>query len=112
MEDFKEVVSEAICLIDEGQKNISVSKNKEPKAKPVFRKEIIRNFFALIKDYFSSADQELLLDLLTTNKEAKDRLLYNGQGNQLADAFKQLFLSNLIVSCNKAELENWIQTNF
>lgn len=53
-----------------------------------------------------------MLTLLTTKGDADEPLLFNGSGNQLADAFKQLYSSNLITSCNKSEPENWIQTNF
>jgi hypothetical protein len=50
--------------------------------------------------------------LLKDNILPKDKLLFNSNGNQLADAFKQLIEANFIVSCSKAELEGWIIDNF
>ncbi len=113
LKEFEEAVSKAIELPKGAQKNvISPLIKKEIKAHPVFKEEIVQELFAIIKNYFSLKDQELLLKLLTTNDDTNEPLLFNGPGNQLADAFKQLYLSNLIISCNKTELESWIQTNF
>ncbi|MCE7072610.1 hypothetical protein LZG74_20015 [Dyadobacter sp. CY327] len=53
-----------------------------------------------------------MLSLLTDNISPRQKLLFNSNGNQLADAFKQLIEANLIVSCSKAELESWIITHF
>jgi len=106
-------VSKAIDLPKEAETIPNVEAPKRvTKSSPVFKEEIVPEFFSIIKSYFSSGHQELLLKLLTTGEDAAEPLLFNGQGNQLADAFKQLYLSNLITSCNKSELESWIQTNF
>lgn len=122
LKEFEEAVSRAIGLSKETEEsdmqkrpetiaNVETAK-KVTKAGPVFKEEIVQEFFAVIKNYFSSSHQELLLKVLTTGEDAAEPLLFNGQGNQLADAFKQLYLSNLITSCNKSELERWIQTSF
>jgi hypothetical protein len=52
------------------------------------------------------------VELLAATDLVITPIIFNGPGNQLGDAFKQLFDSNLIVGCNKAELESWIQQNF
>lgn len=122
LKEFEEAVAKAIGLSKEIEKGdlpketetsvSSLPTQKEIKAGPVFKEEIVPEFFAIIKNYFSSSHQELLLKLLTTGEDAAEPLSFNGQGNQLADAFKQLYLSNLVTSCNKSELESWIQLNF
>lgn len=79
---------------------------------PVFVEGIADQFFRIFKGYFDEQEQQPLLSLLTTNVSPKKKLLFNSNGNQLADAFKQLIEGNLIVSCNKAELESWIIEHF
>ncbi len=44
-----------------------------------------------LKDYFKSEDQPHLKKLLTTGTNLSEPLIFKGNGNQLADAFKQLF---------------------
>ncbi|MCX2492993.1 hypothetical protein OQX63_05890 [Pedobacter sp. PF22-3] len=39
-------------------------------------------------------------------------MIFKGNSNKLADAFKQPYEANLIVGCNKAELEKWILKHF
>ncbi|WAC11478.1 hypothetical protein [Dyadobacter pollutisoli] len=75
---------------------------------PVFVEGIADQFFKIFKEYFEEKDQQPLFTLLNNNITPKQKLLFNSNGNQLADAFKQLIEANLIVSCNKAELESWI----
>lgn len=79
---------------------------------PVFIEGITEQFFRIFKEYFDEQEQQPLLSLLTANISPKRKLLFNSNGNQLADAFKQLIEGNLIVSCNKAELESWIIEHF
>jgi hypothetical protein len=113
LKEFEEAVSKVIDLPKETEKTASTgSPRKLPKAYPVFKEEILHGFFALVKNYFTAQDQQCLLKILTTQEDARKPLLFNGPGNQLADAFKQLYSSNLLTSCNKSELEGWIQANF
>lgn len=79
---------------------------------PVFVEGLADQFFKIFKEYFDENEQQPLFSLLTNNVSPKGKLLFNSNGNQLADAFKQLIEANLIVSCNKAELESWIIENF
>ena len=79
---------------------------------PVFVEGIAEQFFKIFKEYFEERDQQPLLSLLINNIAPRQKLLFNSNGNQLADAFKQLIEANLIVSCSKAELESWIITHF
>jgi hypothetical protein len=84
----------------------------ESAAIPVFVEGIAEQFFRIFKEYFEEKEQQSLFSLLTNNVSPKAKLLFNSNGNQLADAFKQLIEANLIVSCNKAELESWITVHF
>ncbi|WP_018615243.1 hypothetical protein [Segetibacter koreensis] len=112
LEQFEAAVLKAIDLPKEEEKKNYVKQNRELKLRPVFRKEMVAEFFEIIKNYFPEKDHEPLLQLLSTSKDVEVPLSFNGSGNQLADAFKQLYLSKIIVGCNKTELESWIQKNF
>ncbi|HEV7379286.1 MAG TPA: hypothetical protein VGN64_05800 [Dyadobacter sp.] len=79
---------------------------------PVFVESVADEFFKILKEYFSIEQQPELHLLLKDGNLPKNSLLFNGNGNQLADAFKQLIEANRIVSCSKAELEAWIIDNF
>lgn len=79
---------------------------------PIFKKSIINELFILLKEYFLPEEQGALERLLTTSVTSAGPFTFNGNGNQLADAFKQLFEANLIVGCNKAALEQWILKYF
>ncbi|HXS37303.1 MAG TPA: hypothetical protein VN721_11430 [Flavipsychrobacter sp.] len=83
------------------------------KSIPVFKSEIVPELFDLLKAYFAQKDQDLLLDLLQgAAQQTEQKIMFHGNGNQLADAFKQLTDANLIVGCNKAELSVWIRKYF
>jgi hypothetical protein len=82
------------------------------RATPTFKEGIKSDLFNLIREHFSAGEKEVLMDLLDSPGSSGEPLVFNGAGNQLADAFKQLFDSNLIVGCNKAELEAWILQHF
>jgi hypothetical protein len=108
---------ESILNVIKPEKEPDTSPILEPvliksRSRPVFREEIADQFFKILREYFIPEDQESFQTLLTSNKSPAQPLVFNGPGNQLADGFKQLIDSNLIVSCNKAELENWIRQNF
>lgn len=82
------------------------------RATPTFKEGIKIDFYNLIREHFSADEKERLKDLLNSPASSVEPLEFHGAGNQLADAFKQLFDSNLIVGCNKAELEAWIMQHF
>lgn len=79
---------------------------------PTFVDGIAKKYFEIIKNYFSPEDQIHLQSLLQENQVPPSPLLFHGNGNQLVDAFKQLYEANLIVGCLKGELEEWIGANF
>lgn len=80
--------------------------------KPTFRVESIEQIFDLLKDHFSIEDQSLLFDLLKIGCVLDTPILFKGNGNRLADAFKQLYDADIITGCQKKELESWIAQNF
>jgi hypothetical protein len=79
---------------------------------PRFVAGVTEKLFEILKGYFTPEDQEQLSPLLQENRSPSSPLLFHGNGNQLADAFKQLYEANLIVGCLKGELEAWISANF
>lgn len=91
---------------------VNESVNIKIKRYPVFIEGVADQFFKILKEYFTMEQQAELYSLLKNNILPKNKLLFNSNGNQLADAFKQLIEANLIVSCSKAELEGWIVDNF
>ncbi|MDO6389566.1 hypothetical protein Q4E40_05475 [Pontibacter sp. BT731] len=79
---------------------------------PRFVDGVPERLFEVLKGYFTPEDQQQLLALLEGNHPPATPLLFHGNGNQLADAFKQLYEANLIVGCLKGELESWIAAHF
>ncbi|WP_439879678.1 hypothetical protein ACSX1A_10865 [Pontibacter sp. MBLB2868] len=82
------------------------------KSVPRFVEETAGELYHILKGYFTPEDQQQLLPLLQDNQPPAAPLVFHGNGNQLADAFKQLFEANLIVGCLKADLEEWISGHF
>lgn len=80
--------------------------------RPKFNPQFTGDFLKLIKTYFSEEHFSQLTALIKLDEQPITQLIFNGQGNQLADAFKQLYEANLIVGCNKAELEKWVLKHF
>ena len=73
---------------------------------------VAERLFEILKGYFAPEDQQQLPALLQENQSPASPLLFHGNGNQLADAFKQLYEANLIVGCLKSDLEAWISRHF
>ncbi|WP_137761023.1 hypothetical protein [Pontibacter sp. SGAir0037] len=96
----------------EQQEPVSDVPPKPVSGTPRFVDGVAERLFDILKGYFSPEDQQQLLPLLLENKGVTSPLLFHGNGNQLADAFKQLYESNLLVGCLKGELETWISRYF
>jgi hypothetical protein len=79
---------------------------------PTFKPGIASQLLDLLREYFVSADHPKLERLLLSDEAPDKPLVFRGFGNQLADAFKQLFDARLIVGCQMADLERWIAPNF
>lgn len=80
--------------------------------RPKFNPQFTGDFLKLIKTYFSEEHFNQLAALIKLDEQPASQLIFNGNSNKFADAFKQLYEANLIVGCNKAELEKWILKNF
>lgn len=125
---LKELIREAEEHLDKQEQQEPVSREineiqEEPKATidnedtrivpgPRFSDGTVDQLFPVLKAYFDPADHPPLQKLLHENQPPENPLLFLGNGNQLADAFKQLYEANLIVGCSKAELEKWITLRF
>jgi len=80
--------------------------------RPKFNHQYIDDFLQLIRTYFSEEHFSQLDALIKTDEQPANQMIFSGNSNKLADAFKQLYEANLIVGCNKAELEKWILKHF
>jgi len=80
--------------------------------RPKFNNQYIDDFLQLIRTYFSEEYFSQLDALIKADEQPTSQMIFNGNSNKLADAFKQLYEANLIVGCNKAELEKWILKHF
>ncbi len=112
VQEFEQSVLQIVPLCKEPEKVTTKSIKLSEKAEPIFKEVAAIDFYDLLKDYFVPEEQLLLKDLLTLGTQVQQLLLFKGKGNQLADAFKQLFEANLIVGCSKAELIHWILLHF
>lgn len=79
---------------------------------PTFKPGIALQLLDLLREYFVAEDYPKLEKLLIADEVPASPLVFRGFGNQLADAFKQLFDARLIVGCQMADLERWIAPNF
>ncbi|TDH23977.1 hypothetical protein EXU57_15915 [Segetibacter sp. 3557_3] len=109
---FEESVLKVTQVQKSPEKQLFTKPIKKEEATPVFKRGIALEFYDLIKDYFKTDHQPQLQSLLMKQAVPNEPLVFKSNGNQLADAFKQLFEANLIVGCNKIELINWIQEHF
>lgn len=76
---------------------------------PVFTE--MGKIYEVLKRYFDAAQYEALLKVLQTGI-THDKLVFKGNGNQLADAFKRLYTATLLTGLTKDELTKWILNCF
>lgn len=80
---------------------------------PIFiNDDFSRKFLHIICPFFSVSDQHALYELILNRVEPTAELWFRSNGNMLADAFKQLYMANLIVGCSKIELQRWVKLHF
>jgi hypothetical protein len=79
---------------------------------PTFFEDTAAQLFSILKPYFVTEDHTRLSGLLLKKLPPGLPLVFRGNANQLADAFKQLFDANIIVGCMQTDLERWIALYF
>jgi hypothetical protein len=79
---------------------------------PTFTAGTAKQLLHILKDYFVAEDHIKLEKLLLDDEASLAPLVFRGNGNQLADAFKQLYDANMIVGCQQTDLEKWLVTRF
>lgn len=90
-----------------------IEKNQSSlKKTPRFKQEKTSLIVQAFKIYFSDEDLEGLKRALNGKSVGVGKLIFRGNGSQLADAFKQLKEGQVIYDCEKKELELWISENF
>lgn len=112
LKDFEKAVTQVLHSDKVQQSQISSNVRESEDEAPVIKEHVIPEFYAILKDYFIPEEQDKLLKLLQSGKSDVAALTFNGNGNRLADAFKKLFDTYLIVGCNKSGLESWILKHF
>jgi hypothetical protein len=112
LQEFEQSVLKVIQPAKEAEKTDKITPVKKEEQTPVFKEGVAAEFYDLVKDYFKPVNQPRLKSLLTGESTANYPLVFSGTGNQLADAFKQLFEANLIIGCNKAQLISWMIQHF
>lgn len=80
--------------------------------KPVFKPEVLKIVFDILKDFFSLEHQTEFKKVIETGNKASKKLLFKGNGNRLTDTFKKLIEHDFITGCQKQDLINWIISNF
>lgn len=108
LKDEKKFLKELIPFL---QNKPLPSSGVKANALPIFTEQAITDFFEIVKDSFPKKQQPTLQALLKGRKP-KEKLLFQENGNKLADALKQLFEANLITGCQKKDLERWILDHF
>jgi hypothetical protein len=111
--EAKEVNEPAIVLVQGITYQPELSEEQAAIAKIVgyyqtFKQGAAVQLFDLLKAYFVPEDHAALEKLLLYDEAPAAPLVFRGFATQLADAFKQLYDANLIVSCRKSDLEKWI----
>jgi hypothetical protein len=104
-------VTESVEEIENDEKQ-SIQEFNTEAGLPIFYEQIIAQFLQLMKPYFSDTDYKQLSALIKIHATPEARLVFRGNGNQLSDAFKQLYEANLIIGCKKSDLEKWIAKHF
>lgn len=80
---------------------------EQPVFLPALLPECVNTVFDIIIPYFDESDYNDVLNLLTTGKPTNRKLLFRGNGNALAHAYKTLFESNYVAKgCEKQDVES------
>jgi hypothetical protein len=80
--------------------------------RPRFQESIHEPLFQLLKPYFEATNHKDLKDLIVGKYEQGNPLVFIGKGNLLADVFRQLFETNLLLADSKKTVEQWAQQHF
>jgi hypothetical protein len=83
-----------------------------PRPKPVFKEEVGRQGYDILKHYFPADQQPELQRILLSGDDTASKLLFRGNGITLLDFFKRLQTGQLVVSVSKSDLQAWIIRNF
>lgn len=82
------------------------------KIKPNFTTTSVESIFSILKDFFSTEDQNSLALILRTGDDSPKPLSFKDAGNRLTDTFKKLIQQDFITGCQKKDLIEWIVRNF
>lgn len=83
-----------------------------PQIRPTFEPESINQIFDILKNYFSIEQQPRLKEILETDNNSSEKIVFKWYGKTLVDFFKQLMIGRFLFIPVKADLEKWIVSNF
>ena len=104
-----ELQEEAPAIENKNQETLPSSINTVTISVPMFQQEV--EIHAILKTYFPKEHQATLLSLLQ-GQTIKEKLLFLGRANQLADIFRKLLDNHLITGCLQKELITWVMHHF
>lgn len=78
----------------------------------IFKPKAVPKIYEALKDYFPMGQQPELKRILKSGGDAPHPLFFMDKGNKLAAAFRRLKESEVVTSCTKKELEDWLCRNF
>ena len=111
--DYAIEVKRMLDAIDaEKERTVKPVEQQKVESKPIFRTDIIEPIYDILKDFFTVDEQPKLKILLEKGDNVVTQLLFKDSGNRLADTFKKLKEADLILGCQKSDLERWIRENF
>ena len=77
-----------------------------------FNEKYIKAIYSNLKFQFDEKERPSFEKLLH-GEAIEGKLTFRNSGNQLADIFKQFYqLTNVIINCDQADLEDWLVMNF
>lgn len=85
---------------------------KRVESKPKFKQELQEDIYSILKDFFDINERNQLWQLIETGNDLDKPILFLGNGNRLADTFKQFIKADVITGCQQNQLEGWIVKNF
>lgn len=112
LSELIEEMETAVTIDDSTNEEILPEEIRSVSSTPLFSTAFQTEILNVLLDYFMPDDRDALRELVISRETPPRKLTFLGNGNQLADAFKQLVESNLITGCSKRQLERWMTETF
>jgi hypothetical protein len=108
--DLQELNMESNRLLPHFKKDVNA---KNDLTLPTFTSEGVEYAKKALLLYFDEDIRQGFVDLLNdTRMTLNEKLVFKGNGNALAEAFKKMYVRDEVVGCTKKQFEIWIEKNF